>query len=126
MIHEKSSRELGLQQFSMHNTNEENVNSYTKRSSFAREADRADFHWGCHHQGSFWGVADSILIMHETALHNGLVLQKNLVAVTTLEALLIPVTFMGTVFHLLEIPYDTELSYCCNEVTLLFTTFSDL
>lgn len=98
----------------MHNTNENVNSSYTKGSSFAGETDRADFHRGCHHQRSFWGVADSILVVHETTLHNGLVLQKDLVAVTTLEALLIPVTFMGTVLHLLEVPYHTELPHCCN------------
>lgn len=95
-------------------------------SSFAGKTDRADFHWSRNHQWSFRGVADGERIMHETTLYNGLVLQYNLVTITALKALLIPVTSMGGVLHLPEVPYYTELAHCCNQVPLLFTVFRNL
>lgn len=94
--------------------------------SLAGEADRANFHRGSNHQWSFWGVTNGKLVMHEPTLNNRLILQYNLVTVTAFKALLIPVACMSTVFHLLEVPYHTELSHCCNQVTLLFTIFRDL
>lgn len=95
-------------------------------SFFARKADGADFHRRCHHQWSFWGVADSKFVMHESTLNDRLILQHNLVTVTALEALLIVVTSMGTILHLLKVPYHAEFTHCCNQVPLLFTIFSDL
>jgi len=87
--------------------------------SLAGEADGANFQWGCHHQWSFWRVANSKFVVHETTL-------KNLVTITAFKALLIPVAVVSTVLHLLEVPYHTELAHRCNQMPLLFTIFSDL
>lgn len=95
-------------------------------SFFARKADGADFHWCCHHQWSFGGVADGKFVMHEPTLYDRLILQYDLITVTALEALLIVVTSMCTVLHLLEVPYHTEFAHSCNQVPLLFAIFSDL
>jgi hypothetical protein len=94
--------------------------------SLAGEADGANFQWGCHHQWSFWRVANSKFVVHETTLNNGLILQQNLVTITAFKALLIPVAVVSTVLHLLEVPYHTELAHRCNQMPLLFTIFSDL
>ena len=82
--------------------------------SLSREADRANFHWGCHHQWSFWRVTNSIFVVHETTLNNGLILQQNLVTITAFKALLIPVAVVSSVLHLLEVPYHTELAHRCH------------
>lgn len=95
-------------------------------SSLSREADGADFHGGSHNQWSFWRIRDSKLVVHESALHNGFILQHNLVAVTALESLLIAVAVMCTVLYAMEVPYHTEFAHCCHKVTLLFTAFGDL
>ncbi|KAJ0548556.1 hypothetical protein HanRHA438_Chr08g0369011 [Helianthus annuus] len=61
--------------------------------------------------------------MHESDFDDGLISGHEFLAVTTFEALLIPVTLMCTVLHLLEIPNHTEFSHSCNQIAFLFTTF---
>lgn len=80
-------------------------------SPSSRHAERRDFHGGSHDQGSLRGVANSKFVMHEAAVNNGLVLQHNLVTVAALQSLLVTVTLVGTILHLLEVPYHTELPY---------------
>ncbi|KAJ8447400.1 hypothetical protein Cgig2_019394 [Carnegiea gigantea] len=77
----------------------------------SRDAEGSDLHRGSHHKRSFRRITDCKLLMHETTVHNRLVLQHNLIAVAALQSLLISVAFMRTVLHLLKIPYHTEFSH---------------
>ena len=92
----------------------------------SRNAEGSDLHRGSHHKRSFRRIADRKLLMHETTVHDRLVLQHNLIAVAALQSLLISVTFMGAVLHLLEIPYHTKFSHRYNNVTFLFPILRDL
>lgn len=92
----------------------------------ARETDGANFHGGCHHQWSFWRVADGKLVVHEAAFNYGFVLQHNLVTITAFKALLIPVALVRAVLHLLEVPYHAEFSHRRHKMPFLFTILSNL
>jgi len=92
----------------------------------SRDAEGSDLHRGSHHKRSFRRITDCKLLMHETTVHDRLVLQHNLIAVAALQSLLISVAFMGTVLHLLKIPYHTEFSHWYNYVAFLFPILCDL
>lgn len=64
--------------------------------------------------------------MHEPTFNNRLILQYNLITIAALKALLVLIALMGTVLHLLEVPYHAELANCCHQMALLFPLFSDL
>ncbi len=100
--------------------------SQSATSSPAWEADWTDFHRGRHHQWCFRRITHRKFVMHETTFYDRLILQYNLVAVTTLQTFLIPIALMSTVLHLLEVPYHTELAHCCNNMTFLLAIFSYL
>lgn len=96
------------------------------KQTLFRYAEGADFHGGGHHQRRFRCIADCIFLVHKATVDNGFIFRDNLVAVAAFQAHLIMVTFMRSIFHLLEIPYYTKLAHSSNQMAFLFPILGDL
>ena len=82
-------------------------------------AEGRDLHGRGHNQWRLGGVADGVLVVHETTGHDGLVLQDDLVAVTAFQAFLVLVALVLAVLHLQEVPHHAVLPHCGHKVPLL-------
>lgn len=89
-------------------------------------AERAHFLWCCNYNQSFQRICNSKLVMHEFSLHDEFDFWNNLVAIETFQSLLSLVTYMVTVFYLLEILDDGKFTNSGNEMALLPPTLSNL
>ena len=82
-------------------------------------AEGRDLHGRGHNQWRLGGVADGVLVMHETTGHDGLVLRDHLVTVTAFETLLVLVALVVAVLHLQKVPHHAVLPHRGHKVPLL-------
>uniref|UniRef100_A0A0E0NAP0 Uncharacterized protein n=1 Tax=Oryza rufipogon TaxID=4529 RepID=A0A0E0NAP0_ORYRU len=92
----------------------------------AGDAEGGDLHGGGHHQRRLRGVADGVLLVHEAAGDDGLVLGDHLVAVAALEPLLALVALVVAVLHLEEVPHHAVLPHRRHQMPLLLPVLGHL
>ena len=77
-------------------------------------AEGTDFQRGGYDQWSLGRICHSIFVVHEATVDNRIILEDNLVAVATFQALLVAVALVRAILHLLEIPDHTKFAHSCH------------
>lgn len=89
-------------------------------------AEGGDLHGRGDNQRRLRGVTHGVLLVHEAAGDDGLVLGDHLIAVAALEPLLVLVALVVAVLHLKEVPDHAVFPNGCDQVSFLLPILRNL